>query len=137
MTKINYSTNWMGVANMQWYRDRGLTKKVTKILEKDSAISDHRAGDVIELEEITESYSCGRLDFWNPTVDSMFPDEMGVPPMRSEDWHSFGEWLDTFETDAVLDLNQLVALYEQANAKIRWAKAVAISAPWPDNPLEG
>lgn len=120
--KVSYSTNWMGVANMRWYRDRGLTKKVTKILDKDSTFTDHKAGDVIELEEITESYSCGRLDFWNPNVDSKYPDEMGVPPMRSEDWHCFSDWLDTFETDDVLDLNQLVALYEQTNAKIRWAK---------------
>lgn len=134
---IRYSTNWMGVANMQWYRDRGLVTTVTTVQEHDSTILDRKAGDVIEQEEITEHYSCGRLDFWNPYSGSMFPDELGVPPMRSEDWHSFGEWLDTFETDAVLDLAQLVALYEQANAKIRWAKAVAISAAWPDNPLEG
>ena len=65
---VRYSTNWMGVANMQWYRDRGFTKKVAKVLEKDSAITDRKAGDVVELEEITEHYSCGRLDFWNPTT---------------------------------------------------------------------
>jgi len=121
---VRYSTNWMGVANMQWYRDRGLTKKITKVLEKDSVILDRKAGDEIEFEEITESYSCGRLDFWNPHNDSMFSDEMGVPPMRSEDWHSFGAWLDTFRSDDVLDLDQLVALYEQTHAKIRWAKPV-------------
>lgn len=120
--KVSYNTNWMGVANMQWYRERGLTKKVTKVLDKDSTFTDHKAGDVMELEEITESYSCGRLDFWNPYNDSGFSDEMGVPPMRSEDWHCFSDWLDTFETDDVLDLNQLVALYEQTNAKIQWAK---------------
>ena len=118
---VRYSTNWMGVANMQWYRDRGFTKKVAKVIEKDCAITDRKAGDVIELEEITESYSCGRLDFWNPTIDSMFPDEMGVPPMRSEDWHSFGAWLDTFSSDDVLNLQQLAELYERTHAKIRWA----------------
>ena len=118
---VRYSTNWMGVANMQWYRDRGSTKKVAKVIEKDCAITDRKAGDVIELEEITESYSCGRLDFWNPTIDSMFPDEMGVPPMRSEDWHSFGAWLDTFSSDDVLNLQQLAELYERTHAKIRWA----------------
>jgi hypothetical protein len=120
--KVRYSTNWMGVANMQWYRDRGLTKKVTKVLENDSIITTRKAGDIVEIEEITEPYSCGRLDFWNPYNDSMFSDELSVPPMRNEDWSSFGDWLDTFETDDVLNLDQLVELYEQTNPKIRWAK---------------
>jgi hypothetical protein len=120
--KVRYSTNWMGVANMQWYRDRGLTKKVTKVLENDSIITTRKAGDIVEIEEITEPYSCGRLDFWNPHNDSMFSDELSVPPMRNEDWSSFGDWLDTFETDDVLNLDQLVELYEQTNPKIRWAK---------------
>ena len=120
--KVRYSTNWMGVAKMQWYRDRGLTKKVTKVLENDSIITTRKAGDIVEIEEITEPYSCGRLDFWNPHNDSMFSDEMGVPPMRNEDWISFGDWLDTFRSDDVLNLDQLVELYEQTNPKIRWAK---------------
>ena len=50
--KVRYSTNWMGVANMQWYRDRGLTKKVTKVLENDSIITTRKAGDIVEIEEI-------------------------------------------------------------------------------------
>ena len=120
--KVRYSTNWMGVANMQWYRDRGLTKKVTKVLENDSIITTRKAGDIVEIEEITEPYSCGRLDFWNPHNDSMFSDELSVPPMRNEDWSSFGDWLDTFRSDDVLNLEQLVELYEQTNPKIRWAK---------------
>lgn len=119
---VRYSTNWMGVANLQWYRDRGFTKKATKVLEKDSAITDRKAGDVIELEEITEHYSAGRIDVRG--TDDPWGDEMGVPPMRSEDWHSFGAWLDTFETDHTWTLRELVEMYERTHAKIRWAKPV-------------
>lgn len=115
---VQYSTNWMGVANLQWYRDRGFTKKATKVLEKDSAITDRKAGDVIELEEITEHYSAGRIDVRG--TDDPWGDEIGLPPMRSEDWNSFGAWLDTFETDHTWTLRELVEMYERTHAKIRW-----------------
>ncbi len=35
---VRYSTNWMGVVNLQWYKDRGLTKRVTKTLTEDSKL---------------------------------------------------------------------------------------------------
>lgn len=122
---IRYSTNWMGVANMQWYQERGLTRKKTITMTEDSLLvkhGQHKPGDVIEIDEVTESYSCGRIDFWNPYKDSMYPDEMGVPPMRSEDWRNFGTWLSEFKTYELLDLEQLVREYEKTNPKIRWAE---------------
>jgi hypothetical protein len=42
--------------------------------------------------------------------------------MTSEDWYRFGNWLETFETDDVWTLEQLVELYERANPKITWDK---------------
>lgn len=123
--KVRYSTNWMGVANLNWYRDRNLLEKKTITVSEGSILAEggkYKAGDTFEVEEPTQYYSCGRLDFWNPHNDSMFSDELGVPPMRNEDWSSFGDWLDTFEADDVLNLNQLVELYEQTNPKIQWAK---------------
>ena len=118
--RISYSTNWMGVVNMQWYRDRGLTRKVTKVLESDSKISDKKAGDIVEFEEITEHYSCGRIDV-RGTGDP-YGDEIGVPPMRSEDWRMFSEWLDPFETSIMWTLDELVSEYEKTNPPIRWDK---------------
>lgn len=117
----------MGPISLDWYRERGFTKRVTKVLEEDSSIFDKKKGEVIEYDEITESYSGGRIDFWNPNIDSMYPDEMGVPPMRSEDWNSFSDWLDTFETDEVWELKQLVWLYERngSNPPIRWLETPA------------
>jgi hypothetical protein len=123
MSKVRYSTNQMGPWHLGWYSKRGLTRMVKKTLEKDSPISDKKAGDVIEYEEITEHYAAGRIDFNNTLEpDSIWPDEMGVPPMRAEDWRSFGDWLHTFETDFPWTLAQIVELYERDNPKIRWWK---------------
>jgi len=117
---ISYSLNMMGPWHEGWYRERGLTRKTTKVLEKDSLLSDKKAGDVIEYEEITEYYSAGRVDIYG---DDPYPDEVSVPPMKSEDWNRFGDWLNTFETDDKWNLKQLVEMYERrANSKIRWWK---------------
>ena len=107
--RITYSTNWMGVANLQWYRDRGLVHKVARVT---------KTGDTVEFEEPTEDYSCGRIDVYG--TDNPWGDEIGVPPMRSEDWSQFGNWLDTFETDREWTLAELTAEYEKTNAPIRW-----------------
>jgi len=117
--KIRYSTNWMGPVSMQWYKDRGLVRTETHIQEEDSKFTNRKAGDTYEIELITTPYSCGRIDIMG--TDDPHGDEIGVPPMQSEDWCRFGLWLDTFETDAVWTLDQLVELYERANPKIRWA----------------
>jgi hypothetical protein len=119
-SRVRYSTNMMGPWHLDWYRQRGLTKKVTKVLENDSIVSNKKAGDTIVLEEITEHYAGGRIDFHNPYNDSYWSDEMGVPLMRAEDWRSFGNWLDEFETYEVLNLEQLVNEYEKTNPSIRW-----------------
>jgi hypothetical protein len=118
--KVRYSTNQMGPWHLDWYRQRGLIRKVTKVIEKETPWCDAKVGDVVEYDEITERYAGGRLDFRNPYSDSMYSDEMGVPLMRAEDWRSFGDWLDNFETYDVLTLEQLVNEYEKTNPPIRW-----------------
>ncbi len=120
MNRVRYSTNWMGPISLNWYRDRGFTQKVTKILEQNSPISDKKKGDVVEYDEITVSYSGGRIDFFNPHNHSPYPDEMAVPLMRSEDWNRFSDWLSTFEPDEIWEFCQLVWMYEKANKKIEW-----------------
>lgn len=127
--KCRYSTNWMGVANLEWYRKRGLLKKRTITFTEDSLTVKHgkyKSGDTIEVDEPTVYYSCGRIDVRGGDTDPMFGDEIGVPPMRSEDWGTFGLWLETFETDTMWTLKQLVLMYERFNPKIRWADGITI-----------
>ena len=70
---VTYSTNWMGPVNMKWYSDRGLTRKVSKLLEEDQRFGDLKAGDTWTYDEITTEYACGRIDirgldpekYWN------------------------------------------------------------------------
>lgn len=131
----------MGPVSLRWYEERGLTQKITKVLTEDSKITDRKAGDTIEYDEITERYSCGRIDVRGGDTGP-YGDEIGVPPMRSEDWETFGAWLETFETDDMWNLKQLVLMYERFNPKIRWAdehslpypmqegKDFTISKPW-------
>jgi hypothetical protein len=51
----------MGVASMQWYRDRGLIKRVTKTLTEDSSLTGRKAGESFEYDEVIQGYSCGRM----------------------------------------------------------------------------
>jgi hypothetical protein len=113
---IRYSTNWMGVINMQWYIDRGLTKRVTRTLTEDSKLTGRKAGESFEYNEIIQSYSCGRID----CNGDGFGAEIGVDPMKDSSWARFGHWLDTVETDDLWTMDQLVELYERANPKIEW-----------------
>ena len=117
---IRYSTNWMGPVNRQWYKDRGLTKRTTHTLKEDSQLTGRKAGESIEFEEITECYSAGRIDIYG--TGERYSPEIGLEPMRSEDWNDFSIWLETFETDDIWTLDQLVEMYEKTNPKIRWAK---------------
>ena len=118
---VRYSTNWMGVANLQWYRDRGLTKRVSRTLTEDSQLTGRKAGDTFEYDEVIQRYSCGRIDCRGEDL-GIFGDEIGVPPMKDEDWGRFTKWLNTFETDFMWNLKDLVELYERNNPKITWAE---------------
>ena len=116
---IRYSTNWMGVINMQWYIDRGLTKRVTRTLTEDSKLTGRKAGESFEYNEIIQSYSCGRIDCRGDGLGP-FGAEIGVDPMKDSSWSRFGHWLETFETDDLWTMDQLVELYERDNPKIEW-----------------
>lgn len=99
--KCRYSTNWMGPGGLWWYEKQGLLN---------------------DKGEITEHYSCGRIDVRGGDTDIYYGDEIGVPPMKSESWNSFGGWLYTFETDEMWTLKDLVWMYEKTNPKIEWDK---------------
>jgi len=116
---VRYSTNWMGVVNLKWYEDRGLLKKIKRTLTEDSTLTNRKAGDVVEYSEIIQEYSCGRIDCRGEDL-GQFGDEISVDPMKAESWHRFGNWLNTFETDAMWTLEELVEMYERVNPKIEW-----------------
>jgi hypothetical protein len=109
----------MGPVSLDWYRKRGLTTLEYHVQEQDSPYTGRKAGERYTLETITNNYSCGRIDVMG-SDDPRGDDEIGVPPMFSLDWCRFGRWLDTFETDSVWTLDQLVELYERTNPKITW-----------------
>lgn len=117
--KVHYSTNWMGPVSLSWYRERGLLQKVERILEKDSIWTDCKKGDKLVYEEIIEHWAGGRIDVRG--TGNPYGEELSLPIMHGEDFNRFSDWLDTFETDFIWNLDQIVELYERANPKIRWA----------------
>jgi hypothetical protein len=68
---------------------------------------------------VIQGYSCGRIDCRGDDL-GQFGDEIGLDPMKDESWAQFGKWLNTFETDYMWTLDQLVELYERENPKIEW-----------------
>lgn len=118
MKIISYSTNMMGPVTISWYKDRGFTKRVSRVLEFDSPFGVLKSGDVVELDEITQHWACGRIDVYGS--DDFFPQELGLPMMLGEDWNRFSEWLNKFKTKNIWSLNQLVEEYEKTNPKITW-----------------
>lgn len=120
---VTYSTNWMGPVNMKWFRDRGLTRKVSKVLEEDQRFGDLKAGDTWTYEEIITEYSCGRIDIRDSTKEGYDGwDEYGLAPMHSEDWNALSNFLDRLSGEKVVPYESLIMLFEaQYGKKIRWA----------------
>lgn len=121
---VTYSTNWMGPVNIKWYSDRGLTRKVSKVLEEDQRFGDLKAGDTWTYDEITTEYACGRIDirgldpekYWNGW------DEYSLSPMHGEDWNALSDFLDKLGGEKVVPYESLIMLFEaQYGKKIRWA----------------
>lgn len=107
---IRYSTNWMGPISMQWFRDRGLTRKqpcrYSDILQK-----------WIEPEEVTEMWMGGRIDIYG----SDYQTEIALPIMSAESWDDFSHWLNQYSSETQKTLDELVqAFYNDTNKRIRW-----------------
>jgi hypothetical protein len=122
---ITYSTNWMGPANLNWYCERGLTKKVSKVLDEGQRFYPKGLGpgDVWEYDEITTYYSAGRIDIRDdskPGYDGW--NEYGVAPMHGEDWNALVDYLWDLTTDTLLSYSELIERFEtETGTKIRWA----------------
>ena len=124
---ISYSTNWMGPVNMNWFRERGLTEKRTRIVEENSIlvkIGRKQVGDVLEYDEITTHYSAGRIDIRDDSKEGYDGwNEYGLSPMRTEDWNALSDYLDTLETKELLSYDELIEQFEtHYGQKIRWAE---------------
>lgn len=91
---IRYSTNWMGPVNRKWYHDKGLAPW---------------------------SYAAGRIDCRGEGLGP-YGEELYLAPMLAEDWGRFSKWLNTFETDAMWYIKDIIELYEKENPKITWAE---------------
>ena len=121
---ISYSTNWMGPISLDWFRERGLTEKKTRVVTEDSVLVEmgRKVGDVLEYDEVTTYYSGGRIDI-RGVPDEPYGLEYGMAPMHGEDWNDFGDWLESFQTHELWEFEKLIACYESAsNTKIRWAE---------------
>ena len=120
---VSYSTNWMGPANMDWYRVRGLTRQVSEVLEQDQTFGDLKAGDTWTYDEITVNYCAGRIDIRDsekPGYDGW--DEYSLAPMHVEDWNALSDYLWDLTTPTRLCYNELVEQFEAHYGKrIRWS----------------
>ena len=121
---VTYSTNWMGPVSMKWYSDRGLTRKVSEVLEQDQKFGDLKAGDTWTYDEITTNYNCGRIDIYGLDEEKFYSgcDEYSLSPMHREDWNALSDWLDRLSGEKVVPYESLIMLFEaQYGRKIRWA----------------
>ena len=119
----------MGPISTDWYRDRGLTYKVSKVLEEGQTFypKGYKAGDVWEYDEITTHYAGGRIDIHGLDPEQYYggSDEYGLPVMHGEDWNALSDWLDEFESEEKVPYDELIALFEKDyGKKIRWADDV-------------
>ena len=122
---VTYSTNWMGPISLDWYIERGLTRKVWKTarVEKVAQRQGVKVGEQYEAEEVTTEYACGRIDIRDdskPGYDGWH--EYGLPPMHVEDWAKLSDWLEMHEDEERLSYPDLIFLFEHwMNRPIRWA----------------
>ena len=122
---VTYSTKFMGPVSTKWYSDRGLTHRVSKVLEENKAFYPKGlgAGDVWEYDEVTTNYACGRIDIRDDSKNGYDGwDEYSLSPMPAEDWNALGDWLDDLATDEQLSYDELIERFELSyGKKIRWA----------------
>jgi len=114
----------MGPVSTKWYSDRGLIRKVSKVLEEDQRFGDLKAGDTWTYDEITTNYAGGRIDIRGLDPEKFYNGwgEYGVAPMHGEDWNALGDFLDGLSGEKVVPYESLIMLFEaQYGRKIRWA----------------
>jgi len=122
---ITYSTNMMGPVSMDWFRERGLTKIKSEVLEEDHPFSGLKKGQTFDFENITTYYAGGRIDIRGVPGDDYWNGwhEYSIAIMHGEDWNDLGDWLESFQTHELWEFDDIIAKYEGATGrKIRWAE---------------
>ena len=122
---ISYHTNWMGPISMEWFRKRGLTKKVSGVYEEGRIAYPEGLGpgDTWEYDKITTHYAGGRIDIGRLDEEKYYNGchEYSLPVMHSEDWNALGDWLSTLVTDDLWGYDELIKAFEKHyGKKIRW-----------------
>ena len=118
----------MGPISIEWYRKRGLTHKVSVVLEEDRRFYPKGLGpgDVWEYDEIDISYAGGRIDIRDDSQQGYDGwDEYGVAPMHGEDWNVLSDWLDDLITTELWEYDMLISIFEGEvlnGRKIRWVE---------------
>ena len=123
----------MGPISIEWYRKRGLTHKVSVVLEEGRTFypKGYKAGDVWEyVDEIDISYAGGRIDIRDDSQQGYDGwDEYGVAPMHGEDWNVLSDWLDDLITTELWEYDMLISIFEGEvlnGRKIRWATELGV-----------
>jgi hypothetical protein len=127
---VSYSTNFMGPISTDWYKQRGYTKRVVKVIDSDflSQIRKQPLGTKYEVDEITEEWAGGRIDIYglDPKENWGGKGEYSLPVMRAESWGVLTEWLDDFESEELLKFDDLINTFEtETGHKIEWEKSDA------------
>jgi len=132
---VSYSINYMGPISLDWFRERGLTHKVERVVNSEvirnmlrtSSYFDYpniEVGDTYEIEEVHTHYCAGRIDIRDNSKEGYDGwDEYALAPMHGEDWGLLGEWLWDLETTEVWDYDMLISIFEAEvlnGRKIRW-----------------
>ena len=124
---VSYSTNFMGPISMDWYKQRGYTKRVVKFIDSDflSRIRKQPLGTKYEVDEVIEEWAGGRIDIYglDPAEHWNGMSEYSLPIMRAESWGELTEWLDDFESEELLEFDDLINTFEtETGHKIEWEK---------------
>lgn len=124
---VTYNTNWMGPISTHWYRERGLTRRVTKILTEGREFYPEGLGpgDVWEYDEITTYYSAGRIDIRDSEKEGYEGwNEYSLAPMHGEDWNALGDWFMRLNTETQWSYEKLISTFEEEvlGRSIRWWK---------------
>ena len=122
---IRYSTNWMGPINLNWYRERGLTRLITDTIKSPmiAIIRDLPIGATYEIEVIHTHYAGGRIDIRGLPEEEYYDGrhEYGLPIMRTEDWNALSDYLSDVKTEELLPYDTLIEQFETHYGKpIRW-----------------
>ena len=115
--EISFFLNWMGVLNMDFYKDNNIpyteVTKYSKLLDKEYTVKQYH-----------QTYSCGRIDIYG-VPDEPFGTAYGVSPMEDESWGKLGEWLDKITLNYIPTEEELYRMFENDTGyKIKW---------WRDN----